>query len=63
MGTIPHQLGSAGRTQRNLTKLVVRVKLGLQWNNGEKNGNYYDGLYRGYIGTMEKKMETILFRV
>ena len=28
---------------------------------GKENGNYRDywGLYRGYIGIMEKKMETI----
>ena len=39
---------------------------GLYWDNGKENGNYYKGLYRdyrgivfkGYIGRMEKKMET-----
>ena len=27
-----------------------RVILGLYWENGKENGNYYNGLYRGYIG-------------
>ena len=26
--------------------------------NGKENGYYYNGLYRDYIGIMEKKMET-----
>ena len=36
------------------------------WDNGKENGNYYIimgyllGLYRGYIGIMEKKMETTI---
>ena len=48
--------------------------LGLYWDNGKENGNYYNGLYRdyrvytgvilgiyrGYIGIMEKKMETTI---
>ena len=25
-----------------------RVILGLYWGNGEENGNYYNGLYRGW---------------
>ena len=28
--------------------------------NGKENGNYYSGLYWGYIGIMEKKMETAI---
>ena len=27
---------------------------------GKGSGNYYNGLFRGYIGIMEKKMETTL---
>ena len=32
------------------------------WDNGKENGNYYSilGLYRGYIGIMEKKMENVM---
>ena len=33
-----------------------------QYQNG-KIGNYYNGLYRGYMGIMEKKMETTLINV
>ena len=35
--------------------------LGLQWDNGKEHGNHYSilGFYRGYIGIMGKKMETI----
>ena len=29
--------------------------MGLHWDNGKENGNYYSIL--GYIGIMEKKME------
>ena len=40
----------------------IGVILGLYWDNGKENGNYYNGLYWGYIGfyigIMEKKMET-----
>ena len=28
--------------------------------NGRENGNYYNGLHWGYIGRMEKKMETTI---
>ena len=27
----------------------IGVILGLYWDNRKENGNYYDGLYRGYI--------------
>ena len=29
-------------------------------NNGKGNGNYYNGLYKRYIGIMENKMETTI---
>ena len=32
-------------------KRNIRVILGLYWDNGKENGNY-QGLYRGYIGTI-----------
>ena len=38
--------------------------LGLYWDNGKENGNYYLGLYTnigGFIGIMAKKMETTLY--
>ena len=34
--------------------------IGLYKDNGKENGNYYNGLHRGYIGTMEKNMETTI---
>ena len=43
--------------------------LGLYWDNGKENGNYRDyrvnigvmlGIYWGYIGIMENKMETTI---
>ena len=36
--------------------------LGLYRDNGKENGNHHGilGLYRGYIGIMEKKMETTI---
>ena len=34
--------------------------IGLYRDNGKEHGNYNNGLYRGYIGIMEKKMETII---
>ena len=43
--------------------------LGIYWDNGKENGNYRDyrgyirvilGLYWGYIGIMENKMETTI---
>ena len=43
--------------------------MGLYWDNGKENGNYRDykafigviqGMYWGYFGIMEKKMETII---
>ena len=41
--------------------------LGLQYgDNGQENGNYYNGLYRGIVcwgynmGIMDKKMETTI---
>ena len=37
--------------------------LGLYWDNGKEHGNYYMGVCRvrwGYIGIMEKKMETTI---
>ena len=37
---------------------MVDEGLGLYWDNGKENGSYYNGLYRGYIGIMEKKMES-----
>ena len=36
----------------------IEIIIGLFRDNGELNGNYYKGIYRGYIGIMEKKMET-----
>ena len=41
------------------TTIVYR---GLYWDSGKENANYYSilGLYRGYIGIMEKKMETTI---
>ena len=44
---------------------VIRVCiLGLYWDNGKENRNYYNGLYRvlywGYIGILEKKIETTI---
>ena len=43
---------SAGSEQ--MTWISVGVILGLYWENGKHNGNYYDyrGLYRGYIWIM-----------
>ena len=42
----------------------IRIILGLYWDNGKENGNYYNGLYWDYIGfyigIMEKKMETTI---
>ena len=39
------------------------VLSGLCRDNGKQNGNYYSIYDRGYIGIMEKKMETtILFK-
>ena len=29
------------------------------WENGKENGSYYR-IYRGYLGIMEKKMETTI---
>ena len=42
--------------------------LGLYRGNGEENGNYHNRdyigvLYWGYIGVMERKMETIIIGV
>ena len=34
--------------------------VGLSWDNGKENGNFYNGLYTDYIGIMEKKMETTI---
>ena len=34
--------------------------MGLYRDNGKQNGNYYDGLYRRYIGIMEDKIETTI---
>ena len=30
--------------------MVQNSILGLFWDNGQENGNYYNGLYTGYIG-------------
>ena len=49
--------------------LHLGVILRLYWDNGKEHGNYRDyrgyiginyGLYWGYIGIMEKKMETTI---
>ena len=32
--------------------------IGLERDNGKENGSDYNGLYKGYIGIMEKNMET-----
>ena len=52
---------------QGLYRGYIGVILGLYWDNGKENGNYYNGLYRGYIGLywgyigiMEKKMETTI---
>ena len=52
---------------KNPWGVLIRIKteatvLGCDRENGKGNGNYRDskGLQRGYIGIMEKKMETIL---
>ena len=29
------------------------VILGLSWDNGKENGNYYNGIYWGYIGSWQ----------
>ena len=35
--------------------------IGICWDHGKENGNYYIiGIYTGYIGIMENKMETII---
>ena len=43
---------------------LCRVPVGKPqaWDNGKEDGNYYSilGLYWGYIGIMEKKMETTI---
>ena len=40
----------------------IRYILGLCWDDGKENGNYYNGIYKvyfgGYIGIMEKKRKT-----
>ena len=40
----------------------LRVILGIYWEHGKENGNYYSilGFLRGYIGIMEKKMESTI---
>ena len=43
--------------QRRDAHKVLRVILGLYWDNGKQNGNYYI-VYWGYIGIMEKKKQT-----
>ena len=51
--------------------MFIRGLLGLYRDNGKENGNYYNalhrdyigyilGLYLGYIGIMERKMETTI---
>ena len=53
--------------------IYIWIILGLYWDNGKENGNYQNGgcvcvyiyiyiygLYWGYIGIMEKKMETTI---
>ena len=35
-----------------------KLYIGLHWDNGKEHGNYYSIL--GYIGVMEKKMETTI---
>ena len=49
-----------GIYKQTLIKPVFGVILGLYRDNGQENGNYYiiEGLYRGYIGIIENKMET-----
>ena len=37
--------------------VLAVIILGLYRDNGKENGNYYNGLYRGYIGIMENQME------
>ena len=45
--------------------LISRLYGGYIGDNGKENGNYYNilGLYMGYIGIMEKEMETTNDRV
>ena len=38
----------------------MEVPLGIYRENGKENGNYGSILYRGYIGLMEKNMETTI---
>ena len=38
---------------------IIGVISGIYWDNGKENGNYYLR-FRGYIGIMEKKMETTI---
>ena len=67
--------GYIGRMEKKMETTIMgyilrlyRVILGLYWENGKENGNYYNGLYIGvmlglywgYIGIMEKKMETTI---
>ena len=41
--------------------METTIILGVIRDNGKENGNYYNiGGYRGYIGIMEKKMETTI---
>ena len=33
-----------------LAPLSLGLRVGIYWYNGKENGNYYNGLYSGYIG-------------
>ena len=60
----------SGLFRSYINRVYIGVILGLYWDNGKENGNYYNGLYRdykvyigvilGYIGMMDNKMEAIV---
>ena len=33
---------------------AIGATLGLYWDNGKEHGNYYNGLYRGYMHVMHQ---------
>ena len=51
--------------KQSMRKSQYYWALGLYWDNGKSNGNYYNnkGIYWGYIGITEKKMETTSYKV
>ena len=55
--TVVFFLHNAALTTRAHIGVVVYSILGIYWDNGKENGNYYS-MSGIYIGIMEKKMET-----